>query len=74
MTQLEDIKKGIHLLAQLDPDKAKKQNEVGPSKFDSDEVHILDKQKEPWSERQIKKAIKICQKYEKQFPIELRKK
>ena len=74
MTQLEDIKKAIHQLAQLNPDKAREQNEIGPSKIDTEEVHILDKQKEPWRERQIKRAIKICEKYRKQFPVELRAK
>ena len=72
MTQIDDLRKGIEYLVSLDSDNAKEKNEVGPSKFDSEDAHNLAKQTEPWNDKQVKRALKICTKYRKQLPKDLR--
>ena len=74
MTQIDELRKGIEYLASLDSDNAKEKNEVGLSKFESEDAHSLAKQTEPWNDKQVKRALKICDKHRRQLPDDLREK
>ncbi len=74
MTQMDDLRRGIKYLVSLDPDNAKEKNEVGLSKFDSEDAHNLAKQTEPWNDKQVKIALRICDRHRRQLPSDLREK
>ena len=72
MTQIDDLKKALGYLIKLDSDKTNELKEQVIEKVDNEDLQYLIEQKDKWNTKQVKGALKICAKYRKQLPKDLR--
>ncbi len=72
MTQIDDLKKALEYLVKLDSVKINEQKEQRIDKVDNEDTQYLIEQKDKWNIKQVQRALKICAKYRKQLPKDLR--
>ncbi|MCW6158346.1 MAG: hypothetical protein LVQ63_02525 [Thermoplasmatales archaeon] len=72
MTQLDDVRKGLIYLVNTDTGKTNEKNGQIIDKMDGEDAQYLIEQKDKWNAKQVQRALKICSKYRKELPKDLR--
>ena len=72
MTQIDDVRKGLIYLVDIKSGKTNEKNFQVMDKVDGEDAQYLIEQKDKWNAKQIQIALKICSKYRKVLPKDLR--
>ena len=72
MTQIDDVRKGLIYLVNVDSDKTNEKNGQAIDRVDGEDAQYLIEQKDKWNIKQIQRALRICGKYRKELPKDLR--